>query len=282
MKKIYTLLFTITPFLGLNQTFEFKMYFEDSVGNKDTLTMGYDPTASDSIDANFGEINIINIPLDSVFDVRISDEFNLGLGVDNQTFHTKKNIVYNNSCSNINVITLNIKANNWPVTATWDSTLFNNSCLDGSVFNSMLNWFDVSGGSDLLVEFLMLKDSVVFSSNNIIGHSAFVNSNNDTISVFEIILSNPDYMSSVKENNFSSLTVYPNPFTNTLNFTFENNINGKIMIYDVSGQLIYSENIQNKNLFTLNTTNLNNGVFFYQVIDVSTGTNLKSGKLIRK
>src|SRR5690554_219642 len=74
------------------QTFQFQMFFEDAIGNKDTLTIGYDLNGTELIDSSFGEENIIGIPLDSTFDVRISDAFyNYG----NATFHTKKQILPN-------------------------------------------------------------------------------------------------------------------------------------------------------------------------------------------
>lgn len=263
---------------GFNQTFVFDMFFEDSAGNKDTLTIGYDPTATDGIDSNFGKINIINTPLDSNFDVRISDEYYLGGIIGNQSFHTKKNIVLNNNCSDVNVISLNIKTDNWPVTATWDSTLFDNSCLSGSAFNSMIQWFDVAGESDLLMSFLNSKDSVVFSANQGVGYynenCSFINSNNDTISVFQIILSNTDYLVSVKEYSLKPIEVYPNPFSNVLNLIFDELIDGKLMIYDITGQLIYVESVQNRHTLTINTNKFDKGVYLYKVIDITTGFNI--------
>lgn len=80
------------------QEFIFEMYFEDAIGNKDTLVIGYDINATDSIDSVFGEKNIISVPLDSLFDVRMTDVWlkKSSAPIPSQeygSFHTKKQIV---------------------------------------------------------------------------------------------------------------------------------------------------------------------------------------------
>lgn len=77
MKTIY--IFLLGMFLGFGslaqQTpeFEFQLYFEDALGNRDTVTIGYDPAATDGIDADFGEENILNQPWSEGLDARIGD-----------------------------------------------------------------------------------------------------------------------------------------------------------------------------------------------------------------
>ena len=41
----------------LAQEFSTKLYFESYQGEKDTLEIGYDPSATHGIDSDFGEIN---------------------------------------------------------------------------------------------------------------------------------------------------------------------------------------------------------------------------------
>lgn len=55
------------------QEFELDLVFEDAAGAKDTLTIGYDPTATNGIDASFGETNIISQSWGSAFEVRLSE-----------------------------------------------------------------------------------------------------------------------------------------------------------------------------------------------------------------
>ena len=70
------------------------MIFEDAVGSRDTLLIGYDTSATDSIDVFFDEKNIIATEMDSIFGVRISNEWENRTFYDRVgTYHTKKNIV---------------------------------------------------------------------------------------------------------------------------------------------------------------------------------------------
>ena len=284
MKTIYTIVLILLSNFTYSQTFIFDMYFEDALGNKDTLTMGYDPLATDGIDASFGEVNIISVPLNSNLDVRISDEYVLnGSTIGAQTYHTKKNIVLNNYCSDINVFNLNIKTDNWPVTATWDSTLFNTNCVSGGAFSSMLQWWDVPGLSDL--NWLLLKgtDSIVFSANEGTDYfnenCSFINSANDTVSVFQIILSDPVYISvSIDESNLSNNSVYPNPFNNEVIFLTNTNTS-KVIIYNSIGEEVYSKDLVKVTKLRIDTAHLKNGIYFYKFIN--TDGSQKSGKLIK-
>ena len=185
MKK--NLLFLILYFsLGVKaQQFSFQMYFKDAIGNRDTLTLGYDTAATKIIDAAFGEVNIIGVPLDSIFEVRITDESVWG-GQQQGTFHTKKQITYYNCDSPLyNIQSIDIKAKHWPVTATWNKAIFNDSCRDWSYFSSFIG--DLGGSSNLGMARLANKDSVIFTTNadpGWFGFFYYVNNANDTISVF--------------------------------------------------------------------------------------------------
>ena len=76
MKKLITLAIALlSAQIVTAQEFSFQMYFEDAAGNKDTLTIGYDPNGTDTIDAQFGEANIISTLPDSAFDLRITNEW---------------------------------------------------------------------------------------------------------------------------------------------------------------------------------------------------------------
>ena len=57
------------------QEFHFQMFFKDAAGNRDTIELGYDPFATDSLDFQFGEENIITRNFKGILDVRISNEY---------------------------------------------------------------------------------------------------------------------------------------------------------------------------------------------------------------
>jgi hypothetical protein len=45
--------------------------------------------------------------------------------------------------------------------------------------------------------------------------------------------------------------------------------------------MLYSETTQKNNAITINTSVLPKGVYFYKLVDTTTGFNLKNGKLIK-
>ena len=92
IKLMFLLIVLLTTNINSQEEFSFPMIFEDAVGNKDTIVVGYDSLATDSIDTAFGEVDIVNQPWDSTFEVRIgrtttSESFDL------PSSYQKKNII---------------------------------------------------------------------------------------------------------------------------------------------------------------------------------------------
>jgi len=116
--------------------FQTTFYFEDSVGNRDSVVVGYDPDAiPEAIEPQYGEIEVTS-PFDSIFEVRaihLSDEW---------LARTVKVLIEQGSpnfdCVNqMNAIFI-VNALHPPVKVTYDSTLFPyDAC--GNVFFTR-NW----------------------------------------------------------------------------------------------------------------------------------------------
>ncbi|MEO6303153.1 MAG: hypothetical protein ABIP51_08260, partial [Bacteroidia bacterium] len=51
------------------QEFVSQLNFMDALGNKDSIIVGYDPLATDSLDTAFNETDIKNTPINSLLDV---------------------------------------------------------------------------------------------------------------------------------------------------------------------------------------------------------------------
>ena len=81
-------------------------------------------------------------------------------------------------------------------------------------------------------------------------------------------------------NNISKnqVLVYPNPFNE--NFTISLNENSVVNFYDISGKLV-SSSILLKGNNTLNKSDLQKGVYIYQVKGNS-GNVIANGKIIKK
>lgn len=135
-KKLLLLIIFLLPTFSLfAQQFSFPLYFEDALGNKDTLVFGYDNTASDSIDASLGEIDIKNTPYDSSFEARITDCYPVMLhcfvnSFDPSAYHLKKQI-HQNKCALLHqfvVYSIYLKGSHFPITVSWNDALFTDSC----------------------------------------------------------------------------------------------------------------------------------------------------------
>ncbi len=85
----------------------------------------------------------------------------------------------------------------------------------------------------------------------------------------------------IKNNTISStnITVYPNPVKDIINFSSNNKINS-IEIFDITGKTVIVKNKIDKNITQINVSNLDNGIYFYKIIDVN--GNIKTKKIIKE
>lgn len=67
--------------------------------------------------------------------------------------------------------------------------------------------------------------------------------------------------------NDNSFAIYPNPATTILNIENNDVIITNISIYDISGRLVYSDKSINSKVSTINIQNLNEGIYFINIMD---------------
>jgi len=141
-------LFAVTPFQAQqNALFHATIRFEDAMGNKDSVIVGYDPDATYDMDPEFGEVEI-TIPFDSVLEVRAMSAISF-----NNTF-SKVIIEYSQfipafNCNGGPRIHIFVWSKYQPIKVSWDSTIFlNEQCLRGS-FLSNHQEDEVTGPFDL-------------------------------------------------------------------------------------------------------------------------------------
>ena len=145
--------------------YETTLYFEDAVGNKDTIVIAYDTEATSQIDPEFGEV-ALTTPFDSVFEVRAGRllEWNVPLS---------KRIVLNMSnpipglgyCNGYTSPSIFIHALHQPVKMSWDRTFFSgNECRAGAaIINHVEDELAGPIGVDEILPlfYCMAEDSVV-------------------------------------------------------------------------------------------------------------------------
>lgn len=251
--------------------FIFNLYFQDSKGNKDTLTLGYDTNASETFNLNQDEVNIINEPLDSLLDVRISNIWqNINYGLTENRFQTKRFIVKNNSGGWFLPITIDLYCKNWPITLEWDSTKFMNECNVGSLLTSFHpgGWFDVGGG---FITVLSRTSSILFNqysekSSFYNSQYYYVNDNNDSVYVFWQAFGDARLPKlGVEQTKSESVyCIYPNPATDHL--TIKNNYGNPmdIQIIDITGRSV-KRLTTNKTEITINMENYPSGLYSVRV-----------------
>ncbi|MCF8359899.1 MAG: T9SS type A sorting domain-containing protein [Prolixibacteraceae bacterium] len=109
----------------------YPLYFEDAAGNRDTVWFGDAPSATFWLDEHLGEVNLINEPVDSVFEVFFTDAvtggmynpddfFDCYLDFDQTPSFITKTQFVNYYEGLFNWFELGMIAKNWPVTISWD------------------------------------------------------------------------------------------------------------------------------------------------------------------
>lgn len=127
--------------------FQAVIRFEDAVGNKDSVTIGYDPNATYDIDPEFGEAEI-TIPFDSVLEVRAMSAISFNNTLSKVIIEYSQFIPAFN-CHGGPRIHIFVWSKYQPIKVSWDSTIFlNEQCLRGS-FISNHQEDEVTGPFDL-------------------------------------------------------------------------------------------------------------------------------------
>lgn len=268
MKNLLFLLILVSYGFSTAQEFSFELFFEDSAGNQDSIILGYDDAATFDIDNSFGEVNIITVPYSAGLDVRISDEWlNRGNSIP-PTFHTKKQI-YNKACPNSFLIpVIDIVTDNWPVTATWDNSFFNDVCRNGSVFTSINpgGWWDTASPSNLYRVDLRDINEATFTSNHDGSFNdaySYMNDNGDIIPVYWQTFGDLSIILSVSENYKTDIKIFPNPTDDFLYYEVDAPERiSEINVYDINGrkQIVHhSDNF-------LDLKKLTDGIYFVEFL----------------
>lgn len=259
---IFALLLTNVAFA--QEEFSFQLYFEDALGNKDTITVGYDDNATNGIDATFGEVNIIAQPWDNNFEVRVTDKMPsiLYQNPTLETFRTKKQIIKKHcgeSWAAWAPIYIDVKVTQFPFTISWDYNTFQNQneCIIGT---TMLNvsstlWFDLGYWGGKMIYGTEMSFSNI-PENNIFMH--YDDEDDKTIFPFWLRFGDSTLLTLTDNSMHSTIfSVYPNPFKNEFTITSDLPFS-EVKLHNSIGQKILFE--QQESVIFLDK-NLNNGVY---------------------
>lgn len=281
MKRIcFIILITIAGIHPtLAQEYSFPLYFEDSAGNKDTLWFGFDENATFDIDEELGEVNLINEPLDSVFNVFFTDA---AVSIKDWYFEFERSPNYISKKQYItgvylpNWFELGIVAKYWPVTISWNKSEMQKYVSSFSYTANMFlySWSppqsllgDVYTCGTWPNDYTMMNetDSVVVDYENFCHYHA-PSISTDSLSPFYIKHAN---FTDINQYSISPVIVSYNANQKTLTLlNFPKNENISIEIFDLNGSSRIKEYFDciDENQLTISTEKLPNGVYLVQVI----------------
>ncbi|MFM6935958.1 MAG: T9SS type A sorting domain-containing protein [Flavobacteriales bacterium] len=268
MKNLILLLICFFWNLSFSQTFLFQMYFEDATGQKDTLTFGYDAAATDSIDASFQEMNIISQPWSNQFEARIAvfaQNFCIGgeFATDPIAGLLKKQIKKEDCIDQIvSVSYVQLKNAVYPISITWDSTLFNDPCRSNSIITDWHpgGWFDVIIGNNPQYPTL-LKDLDSASFTHTETHH--INGNQDTTDVLFVALGNIHQVFVGLDEPTNNMNIYPNPTTGVIHLDLNGNQHlQSLTLVNLNGQR-FETNVTSDQI---DISGLSAGIYFLEVL----------------
>lgn len=283
MKKIsYLIVSLLLTFKLSSQDFSLTIIAEDYDCNIDSVIIGYDKNATDSVDIVFGETNIIDLPLDSLLDIRIVDgDRTPEVTGEKGSFNLKKQIKYRNCWENefSNLLfKLDVYCKHRPFKIYFDNLISQTSCVNNIFITDWFpgGWFDAIYGNEEVLAPILLSDTLEIFYNT---PPYSFNHENDTIKALFVSVGIHDigyYVSVKKSLHKQNIKVYPNPFSEFLIIELYQFDKAILQIFDSKGQMIINEYINNSK--TLMTKKLTKGIYLYKLYyenEIITGKMIK-------
>jgi len=270
MKCFLFVFFTLIEINIYAQQFSSDIYLSDANGNSDTITLGYDANATDSIDLQFSEVNIVNKPWDSVFEARISPLSQYVGPINNFTppYQTKKQILNYNPQPPFSPLSIQFSTPVFievysrmgrPFSLHWNKMLFADSSRMRSGF------FFINGIN--LPRYVVDNDSLIFY--DWYSDNSYYLKNNDTI--WLLGFSFFSYSEVGINDNFQlqidPIIAYPNPTKGIIHIAFTDNpqMNIKMQIFDITGRFIRDVQVIKQKNFTLDISDLQKGIYILNI-----------------
>ena len=320
------LLLSIVPILLVTSTlcaqdndsivFNLTFYFEDAVGNRDTIQIGGSPFIErNSFNPSWGEINLVNEPFDSIFEVRVTNARNLEFGMPVNVISKKKILYYplNNNgpfpCAwggGLEGFAFVANVSNPPLRISWDPVAFrreeNIGCLMAtSIVNSFIvsiipQWWNIDQppgrtvacvGSESSKEFPPLDtptgidiDWLTYAVLPVAGSPNAADTLQAYLLNWERNNGPPPPCNLVVDTEVSPQKIdfitYPNPARDIL-YLKGHDDNSIFTVFSLNGQPLFSKSLQHEN--QVDIRNLAPGVYFYELVSPE---GRASGKFVKQ
>ncbi|MFZ1705640.1 MAG: T9SS type A sorting domain-containing protein [Saprospiraceae bacterium] len=279
---LMTINLVLLSLLLKGQNFEIPIYFEDSMGNKDTIIFGYDIVAGYGIDSAFGEIDLLYSAYVKEFEVRASIYDYEKIREEDPRIIESKKMIIGYVCEDpnyfveTNSLMALIKCNNWPITIKWDKEKFQDTCNFMKIVDCTPGgWFDVCGGGHPYLQLEMKeRDTVMYYDTEF-----KVEIEGDTMAALFFSFSDGIKLSVSDEPTKGKVIPYPNPvIDNIVKFKFENGPYNEstisVKIYNTLGHLISTSEVNEE----ITTQGWGSGLYLFVITDG--GKILQAGKLL--
>lgn len=135
------------------------------------------------------------------------------------------------------------------------------NCISDTTSNSNQEWIVNDGSGDVIVDgFIFPYGPTVSTIYNVTG---VVDFNFGNFKILPRNINDVQISTSINEFDNVKVAVYPNPVQNFINFDLNIN-NYSVRIVDITGKTV-SNTIATSNKHKVNTTNFNNGIYFYTI-----------------
>jgi hypothetical protein len=271
MKKLFLIILFLPSLLFAQlQTpqFETIIYLEDTLGNRDSVIIGYDENEQQNfINPNFGEVDITNFPWDSVFEARVMPNYA------NNLQQSKKQIEYYPCDLYLRMFyTIGVRLTTpfSPLIVRWKSTDFSSDlCRTGSFIVESPMYF-LEPNPQGYGEVYLINGSTYGSywAADGAGYGFFStdeNGNQVLINTFVLVIAK-NYPTSTHSQALQQQTkVFPNPTTEAFTITLpENYYSESVKVFDITGRTIY-ESTEKSNQINVSSADWAKGIYFYQV-----------------
>ena len=246
------------------QRYEFTLYFEDAIGNRDSIILGLDPTSTTGIDEAFEEINILSEPYQDGLDVRIVDGWLSLIESRDVSYHSKKQILP----KELDILNIIIHTDYFPVTASWDQDYFLSRDSISKTFITSIHpggWFDTGSPSNLGTVALRAKDQVTFTSNiseNYNKNYLYILGDTMPTYWFTFAAEDTEIVSTNDRTIESNYKIVPNPTSGLITVDFPiNNPVKSLILYNLHGQAIRQSEDE-----TLDLSPFSRGIYFLKLV----------------
>jgi hypothetical protein len=264
MKKINFVFVFLVSFSCYAQEFSFPLYFEDALGERDTLILGYDPTATHGIDPIFDEVDY-GTPISDKFQIFVVPyrEFWHYIYGPNYPFYTKKEIVgINQGPIGLGEIRIIYPIASLPKKISWDKSLFNDSKHDYSLITNQRT-IEVNCIMDdpLPIEYYLKEYDAITIENSFEQYNTQYDYSGHLFREVYIAFGNIHNVSTgIDAISVVDFTIYPNPVKDMLQINTGNRELEFVNVVDLTGR-IYIKARKN----TIDVSSLPEGVYLVKL-----------------